>query len=381
MPQSPSNRYCTASCRSKIRTNTVGVRDSQNLRVSESDGPGVSDIVAMIGIEVDNGDKTEKREQIDMKNCLRYFINDHLYVEATLENDKYQETFKTLTVRLCAEGEHAVIGKIKFLWPEQCLPNEITIDEKQTIVLKGIEDSVPSVSVHTSLSSVHITESFDSLAAKISNCLAQKDLSNIWNELSKLAKKTNVDLSDQLPVTLPAQMQMALLKILRKCVNEKLFDQILTFIIHSRLITESKACCKFIELLASKSLIQQAVDLLRFSLIVDDRTYMMFLKMCSNEPVSESSNLLSALLEKPINSWGLRLTVSQELTEIEVTTLIERLILLGCDRKRDDLFDKILKLVAVLADSHSQRFVWDEKCHDAIRDAACFAATMVSLIS
>uniref|UniRef100_A0AAF5PKQ2 Uncharacterized protein n=1 Tax=Wuchereria bancrofti TaxID=6293 RepID=A0AAF5PKQ2_WUCBA len=338
-----------------------------------------------------------------MKNCLRYFINDHLYVEATLENDKYQETFKTLTVRLCAEGEHAVIGKIKFLWPEQCLPNEITIDEKQTIVLKGIgniaripmriqpikrslyigtsEDSVPSVSVHTSLSSVHITESFDSLAAKISNCLAQKDLSNIWNELSKLAKKTNVDLSDQLPVTLPAQMQMALLKILRKCVNEKLFDQILTFIIHSRLITESKACCKFIELLASKSLIQQAVDLLRFSLIVDDRTYMMFLKMCSNEPVSESSNLLSALLEKPINSWGLRLTVSQELTEIEVTTLIERLILLGCDRKRDDLFDKILKLVAVLADSHSQRFVWDEKCHDAIRDAACFAATMVSLIS
>ncbi|EJW80069.1 hypothetical protein WUBG_09023, partial [Wuchereria bancrofti] len=98
-------------------------------------------------------------------------------------------------------------------------------------------------------------------------------------------------------------------------------------------------------------------------------------------PVSESSNLLSALLEKPINSWGLRLTVSQELTEIEVTTLIERLILLGCDRKRDDLFDKILKLVAVLADSHSQRFVWDEKCHDAIRDAACFAATMVSLIS
>ncbi|VDO36921.1 unnamed protein product [Brugia timori] len=353
-----------------------------------------------------------------MKNCLRYLINDHLYVEATLENDKYQETFKTLIVRLCVEGEHAVIGKIKFLWPEQCLPNEITIDEKQTIVLRGIgniaripmrqapfsrsnpqilssvdlikimqpikrslyigtsEDSVPSISVHTSLSSAHITEPFDSLAAKISNCLAQKDLSNIWNELSKLAKKTNVDLSDQLPVALSAQMQMALLKILRKCVSEKLFDRILTFIIHSRLITESKACCKFIELLASKSLIQQAVDLLRFSLMVDNRTYMMFLKMCSNEPVSKSSNLLSALLEKPVNSWGLRLTVSQELTEIEVTTLIERLILLGFDRKRDDLFDNILKLVAVLADSHSQRFVWDEKCHGAIRDAAYFAATM-----
>ncbi|KAK6112594.1 hypothetical protein QQG55_48280 [Brugia pahangi] len=334
-----------------------------------------------------------------MKNCLRYLINDHLYVEATLENDKYQETFKTLIVRLCVEGEHAVIGKIKFLWPEQCLPNEITIDEKQTIVLRGIgniaripmrmqpikrslyigtsEDSVPSISVHTSLSSAHITEPFDSLAAKISNCLAQKDLNNIWNELSKLAKKTNVDLSDQLPVALPAQMQMTLLKILRKCVSEKLFDRILTFIIHSRLITESKACFKFIELLASKSLIQQAVDLLRFSLMVDNRTYMMFLKMCSNEPVSKSSNLLSALLEKPVNSWGLRLTVSQELTEIEVTTLIERLILLGFDRKRDDLFDNILKLVAVLADSHSQRFVWDEKCHGAIRDAAYFAATMI----
>ncbi|EJW71489.1 hypothetical protein WUBG_17606, partial [Wuchereria bancrofti] len=39
-------------------------------------------------------------------------------------DDLILETFKTLTVRLCAEGEHAVIGKIKFLWPEQCLPNE-----------------------------------------------------------------------------------------------------------------------------------------------------------------------------------------------------------------------------------------------------------------
>lgn len=36
------------------------------------------------------------------------------------------ETFKTLTVRLCSEGEHAVIGKTKFLWPEQCLPNEVS---------------------------------------------------------------------------------------------------------------------------------------------------------------------------------------------------------------------------------------------------------------
>uniref|UniRef100_A0AAF5Q673 Uncharacterized protein n=1 Tax=Wuchereria bancrofti TaxID=6293 RepID=A0AAF5Q673_WUCBA len=301
-----------------------------------------------------------------MKNCLRYLMNDYLYVEATLENDKYQETFKTLTVRLCVKGEHLIVGEIKFLWPEQCLPNErlvyafpyIIIDEKQTIVLRGIgnitrisivfriqsikrslhigtsEDSVPSVSVHTSLSSVNITEPFDSLVAKISNCLAQK-------VVIKISQEANVGLSDQLPVALPAQMQMALLKILRKCVSEKLFNRILTFIIHSRLITESKACCKFIELLASKSLIQkslwliqQAVDLLRFSLIVNDRTYMMFLKICSND-----SNLLSALLKKPVNSWELRLTVSQELTEIE-----------------------------------------DEKCHGAIRDAACFAATMVSLI-
>uniref|UniRef100_A0A1I8EED5 Uncharacterized protein n=1 Tax=Wuchereria bancrofti TaxID=6293 RepID=A0A1I8EED5_WUCBA len=305
-----------------------------------------------------------KSDNIQMKNCLRYLMNDYLYVEATLENDKYQETFKTLTVRLCVKGEHLIVGEIKFLWPEQCLPNEIVFriqSIKRSLHIGTSEDSVPSVSVHTSLSSVNITEPFDSLVAKISNCLAQKDLSNIWND-----QEANVGLSDQLPVALPAQMQMALLKILRKCVSEKLFNRILTFIIHSRLITESKACCKFIELLASKSLIQkslwliqQAVDLLRFSLIVDDRTYMMFLKMCSNDwlmyslctdhhglykkltviffkSVSESSNLLSALLKKPVNSWELRLTVSQELTEIE-----------------------------------------DEKCHGAIRDAACFAATMI----
>ncbi|KAL3990310.1 hypothetical protein ACH3XW_31220 [Acanthocheilonema viteae] len=334
-----------------------------------------------------------------MRNCLKCWVNDCLYVEATLEDAKYQETFKMLTVRLCSEGEHAVIGKTKFLWPEQYLPNEIIIDEKQTVVLRGInniaripliiqptkrslyigtsEDSVPSVCVYASLSFLHKTEPFDSLAVKISNCLVQEDLSNIWNELSKLARKTNGDLSAHIPIALPAHMQMMLLKVLRRCVDEKLFDRVLTFLIHSRLITEPKACCKLIELLASKSLMQQAIDFLRFSLVLDDRSYTLFLKMSSNVSVLESSNLLLSLLEKPINSCGLRLIVSQELTEIEVTTLIERLISLGCDRIRDDLFDKILKLMAVFVDSHSQRFVWDEKCHNVIRDAACFASTMV----
>uniref|UniRef100_A0A0R3RQZ6 DUF4704 domain-containing protein n=1 Tax=Elaeophora elaphi TaxID=1147741 RepID=A0A0R3RQZ6_9BILA len=316
-----------------------------------------------------------------------------------------------LTVRLCSEDKHAVIGKTKFLWPEQCLPNEITVDENQTVILRGIgniariplrqaffsvasiqptkrslyigtlEDSVPSVSVYASLSSLQRTELFNSLVVKISNCLAQEDLNNIWNELLKLAKKANVDPSSHLPIALPTHIQMVLLKVLRKCINEKFFDRVLTFLIHSRLISDSKACCKLVELLASKSLIQQAIDFLRFSLVVDDGTYTAFLKMSSNESVLESSNLLLALLEKPVSSLGLRLTVSQELTETEVMTLIERLILLGCDSKRDDLFDKILKLMAVLVDSHSQRFVWDEKCHNVIRDAACFAATMVFLIS
>lgn len=58
----------------------------------------------------------------------------------------------------------------------------------------------------------------------------------------------------------------------------------------------------------------------------------------------ESSDVLLALLEKPVNYCGLLVTISQELTETEVTTLIERLILLGCDRKIDDLFDKVLIL-------------------------------------
>ncbi|CAG9530711.1 unnamed protein product [Cercopithifilaria johnstoni] len=337
-----------------------------------------------------------------MRNCLRYLINDCLYVEATLEDNKYQETFKMLTVRLCSEGEHAVIGKTKFLWPEQCLPNEITIDEKQIVVLRGIsniariplriqptkrslyigtsEDSVPSASIHASLSSLHRTEPFDSLAVKISKCLAQKDLNNIWNELSKLAGETNDDLFAHLPIALPAHLQVVLLRVLRKCVNEKLFNRVLTFLIQSRLITEPKACRKLIELLASKSLIQQAVDFLRFSVVVDDQTYTVFLKMSSNESVFECSNMLFTLLEKPVNSYGLRLTVSQELTEVEVTTLIERLISLGCDRKRDDLFDKILKLMTVLIDSHSQRFVWNEKCHSVIRNASCFAATMFTYL-
>ncbi|OZC10115.1 hypothetical protein X798_02705 [Onchocerca flexuosa] len=360
-----------------------------------------------------------------MRNCLRYLINNHLYAEVILDDNKYQKTFKTLTIRLCSEDEHAVIGKTKFLWPEQCLPNEITVDEKQTIVLKGIgniaripirqfkhqenviffgrkehnkfnlvriqpnkcslyigtsEDTVPSVSIHTSLSSFHKTEPFDSLAVKVSDCLTQDDLDSIWNDLSKLAKKANVDLSDHLPVVLPSHLQTALLKILRKYVNDKLFDRVLTLIVRTRLITESKVCCKLIELLASKGLIQQAVDFLRFSLIVDDQTYAVFLKMSSNESVTRSSDLLLTLLEKPINSWGLRLTISQKLAENEVTILIERLISLSCDRKGDDLFDKILKLVAVLADSHSQRFVWDEKCHTVMRDAAWFAATMIQLI-
>ncbi|KAM3728371.1 Ribosomal RNA small subunit methyltransferase [Dirofilaria immitis] len=346
---------------------------------------------------------------LKMKNCLKYLINDRLYVEVTLNNNEYEdmqvlptglknfETFKTLTVTLYS-GD-AVIGKTKFLWPEQCLPNEITIDEKQTVVLRGIgniaripiriqpikcslyiggsEDSVPSVSIHASLSSFDRREPFDSLAAKISNCLAQKDLGNIWNELSKLVKKANVDLAGHLPIALSTHMQAALFKVLRKCINEKLFDRVLTFIVHSRLITESKICCKLIELLANKSRIQQAVDFLRFSLIVDDQTYATFLKISSNVSLLESSNLLLALLEKPVNSWGLRLIISQKLKENEITILIEQLISLGCDRKRDDMFDKILKLVAVLADSHSQRFVWNEKCHTVIRDAACFAATMI----
>ncbi|VDK84336.1 unnamed protein product, partial [Onchocerca ochengi] len=299
---------------------------------------------------------------------------------------KSKKAFKTLTIRLCSEDEHAVIGKTKFLWPEQCLPNEIRIGvisiqpNKCSLYIGTSEDTVPSVSIHTSLSSFHKAEPFDSLAVKISDCLAQDDLDNIWNELSKLAKKANVDMSDYLPIILPSHLQTALLKILRKYVNEKLFDRVLTLVVRSRLITESKICCKLIELLASKGLIQQAVDFLRFSLIVDDQTYAAFLKMSSNESVTGSSDLLLALLEKPINSWGLRLTISQKLTENEVAILIERLISLCCDRKRDDLFDKILKLVAVLADSHSQRFVWDEKCHTVMRDAAWFAATMVQLI-
>ncbi|VDK75883.1 unnamed protein product [Litomosoides sigmodontis] len=334
-----------------------------------------------------------------MRNCLRYLIDDCLYVEATLEDDKYQEKFKMLTVRLCSEHENAVIGKTKFLWPEQSLPNEITVDEKQIIVLRGInniariplsiqpskrslyigalEGSIPSASVHASLASPATTEPFDSLAAKISHCLAQEDLDNIWSELSKLANKKSGNLSAHLPVALSASTQMVLLKVLRRCVHEKLFDRVLTLLIHSRLITEDKACYKLVELLTSKGLLQQAIDFLRFSLVVDDRTYAMFLKMSSNESVLESSNVLLALLEKPVNCCGLLLTISQELTEIEVTTLIKRLILLSCDRKIDNLFDKILKLMAVLIDSHSQRFVWDEKCHNAIRDAACFAATMV----
>ncbi|KAL3990309.1 hypothetical protein ACH3XW_31220 [Acanthocheilonema viteae] len=304
-----------------------------------------------------------------MRNCLKCWVNDCLYVEATLEDAKYQETFKMLTVRLCSEGEHAVIGKTKFLWPEQYLPNEIIIDEKQTVVLRGINNiaRIPLI-IQPTKRSLYIGTSEDSVPS---------DLSNIWNELSKLARKTNGDLSAHIPIALPAHMQMMLLKVLRRCVDEKLFDRVLTFLIHSRLITEPKACCKLIELLASKSLMQQAIDFLRFSLVLDDRSYTLFLKMSSNVSVLESSNLLLSLLEKPINSCGLRLIVSQELTEIEVTTLIERLISLGCDRIRDDLFDKILKLMAVFVDSHSQRFVWDEKCHNVIRDAACFASTMV----
>ncbi|VDO39213.1 unnamed protein product [Onchocerca flexuosa] len=61
-----------------------------------------------------------------MRNCLRYLINNHLYAEVILDDNKYQKTFKTLTIRLCSEDEHAVIGKTKFLWPEQCLPNEVS---------------------------------------------------------------------------------------------------------------------------------------------------------------------------------------------------------------------------------------------------------------
>ncbi|VDO57515.1 unnamed protein product [Onchocerca flexuosa] len=156
---------------------------------------------------------------------------------------------------------------------------------KCSLYIGTSEDTVPSVSIHTSLSSFHKTEPFDSLAVKVSDCLTQDDLDSIWNDLSKLAKKANVDLSDHLPVVLPSHLQTALLKILRKYVNDKLFDRVLTLIVRTRLITESKVCCKLIELLASKGLIQQAVDFLRFSLIVDDQTYAVFLKMSSNEYV------------------------------------------------------------------------------------------------
>ncbi|VDN03578.1 unnamed protein product [Thelazia callipaeda] len=297
---------------------------------------------------------------------------------------------KTLTLKLCSKNEHVVIGKKKLLWPEKCLPNDIfnlsnalfrIKSDKYSLYVGNSEDYASSASIYSAFTSLGVTESVDNLAEKISHCLEKKDLDTIWADLSRLSKKRIVTTSPFLSITLSAHMQMALVKLLRKHVDEKHFDRVLTFFIHSRLITTSRASSKLIELLASKNLISHAVNFLRSSLILDDQSFASFLKIASEECASGNFSVLLLLLEKPINSCGLRHAVSVNLNETEVAVLIQRLISLCYDKDHEGLFDKVsvLKLMGVLIDSHSQRFIWDEKCHSTIRNAASCSSAMVQL--
>ncbi|VDK57278.1 unnamed protein product [Gongylonema pulchrum] len=96
-------------------------------------------------------------------------------------------------------------------------------------------------------------------------------------------------------------------------------------------------------------------------------------------PGTGKSCLLLALLEKPVNSsGGLRRAISQNLTEFEVATLIERLIFFIYEKESEQTLDKVLNLLRVLIDSHSLRFIWDEQCHEKLQKAASVVTDLVS---